>query len=86
MNVDDPEAAAGLVERAGAELAAALQPGPGCDPRRVRLLLRFCAALVPTNVLHAASLMATLRALVDTAVAVAEASECCCQHGSHRRC
>ncbi|KAL4428043.1 hypothetical protein ABPG75_002132 [Micractinium tetrahymenae] len=74
MNVDDPEAAAGLVARAGAELHAALQPGPGCDPRRARLLLRFCAALVPTNVLHAGSLVAALRALVDVAVAAAEAS------------
>ena len=75
LNVEDPEAVQALVQRAAAELNACLQPGG--DVRRARLLLRFCVALVATNVLHAASVLAALRSLVDTAVAAAEASECC---------
>ena len=75
LNVEDPEAVQALVQRAAAEINACLQPGG--DVRRARLLLRFCVALVATNVLHAASVLAALRSLVDTALAAAEASECC---------
>ena len=64
----------GLVQRASAEINLCLQPGG--DVRRGRLLLRFCAALVVTNVVHAASLVAAVRRLVDTARSIADASEC----------
>lgn len=73
LNVDDPELVRALVQRAAGELALCLQPGG--DMRRARLLLRFAAALVVTNVLHAASVAAALRALVDTALAIADAGE-----------
>ena len=75
LNVEDPEAVQALVQRAAAEITACLQLGG--DVRRARLLLRFCVALVATNVLHAASVLAALRSLVDTALAAAEASEWC---------
>ena len=75
LNVEDPEAVQALVQRAAAEINACLQLGG--DVRRARLLLRFCVALVATNVLHAASVLAALRSLVDTALAAAEASEWC---------
>ena len=71
--MDDPELVRALVQRAAGELALCLQPGG--DMRRARLLLRFAAALVVTNVLHAASVAAALRALVDTALAIADAGE-----------
>lgn len=61
------------MQRAAAEINAGLQPGG--DVRRARLLLRSAAALVVTNVLHAASVLAALRSLVDTAMACADASE-----------
>lgn len=73
LNVDDPELVRGLVQRAAGELTLCLQPGG--DVRRARLLLRFAAALVVTNVLHAASVAAALRALVDTALAIADRGE-----------
>lgn len=63
-----------MAQRASAELAVCLQPGG--DMRRARLLLRFAAALVVANVLHAASVLAAAQALVDAALAAAEASEC----------
>ena len=71
--MDDPELVRGLVQRAAGELTLCLQPGG--DVRRARLLLRFAAALVVTNVLHAASVAAALRALVDTALAIADRGE-----------
>lgn len=71
--MDEPELVAGLVQRASVELNICLQPGG--DVRRARLLLRFAAALVATNVVHAVSLMAAVRSLVDTALGIAEASE-----------
>jgi pyrroloquinoline quinone (PQQ) biosynthesis protein C len=73
LNVDEPDVVAGLVQRISAEFSACLQPAG--DFRRARLLLRFAAALVPTNVVHAASMLAVLQSLVDTAVSIAEASE-----------
>ncbi|PSC75984.1 nuclear cap-binding subunit 1 [Micractinium conductrix] len=72
VNADEPELAAGLVAALGADLAAAFAPGG--DARRARLLLRFASALVPVNVLHAASLLGALRGLVGTAQAMADAS------------
>jgi hypothetical protein len=71
--VDEPELVAGLVQRAGLETNMCLQPGG--DMRRARLLLRFAASLVATNVVHAASMLATLRTVVDAALGVADASE-----------
>lgn len=71
--MDEPELVAGLVQRAGLEINMCMQPGG--DMRRARLLLRFAASLVATNVVHAASMLATLRSLVDAALAVADASE-----------
>lgn len=73
VNADEPELAAGLVAALGADLAAAFAPGG--DARRARLLLRFASALVPVNVLHAASLLGALRGLVGTAQAMADASK-----------
>lgn len=72
LNVDEPELVAGLVQRAGLEINMCLQPGG--DMRRARLLLRFAASLVATNVVHAASMLATLRTVVDAALGVADAS------------
>lgn len=79
--MDDPELVRGLVQRAAGELTLCLQPGG--DMRRARLLLRFAAALVVTNVLHAASVVAALRALVDAAMALADSGEAgvlCARH------
>jgi hypothetical protein len=49
--------------------------------RRARLLLRFAAALVPANAVHAASVLAALRSLVDAALGMAQASECAAAPG-----
>lgn len=73
VNVDEPELAAQIAARCAAQLNACLQPGG--DVRRARLLLRFTAALAVTNVLHAASVLAAARSLVDAALAAAEAGE-----------
>ena len=60
------------MQRGAAALNACLKSGT--DLRRARLLLRFCAALVVTNVLHASSVLATLQQFVEAALALAQAN------------
>jgi nuclear cap-binding protein subunit 1 len=70
LNEDKREFVGSLVELAGARFDAALA---AADRHAARLLLRFLAALVPANVLHASSVSAALTSLVEAATAAADA-------------
>lgn len=76
LNADDPAAAQGALALACSQFAACMG-GPAGDRTRARLLLRLLAALVPPNVLHAASVVEAFQGVVDRCVAVAAASESC---------
>jgi len=74
LNSDDPDFTAALIQLASDQFNAALMAG---DKNRARLLLRFFAALVVANVLHASSVLAALLSLVEAASATAAAGMIC---------
>ena len=61
-----------LLSTAHAEFRTALATG---DRNTIRLLLRFFAALVPTNVLYASSVLKALDSIVQAAISIAEAGQ-----------
>ena len=52
-----------------AEFDAALA---AADRHKARMLLRFMAALVPSNVVHASSVLKAMQSIVDAAKQIAE--------------
>ncbi|CAL8461756.1 g1287 [Coccomyxa elongata] len=70
LNTDDQEFTASLIQLATEQFNQALAAG---DKNRARLLLRFFAALVASNVLHASSVLAALLSIVEAATAIAAA-------------
>ena len=70
LNEDKQEFVASLVELAGERFNAALA---SANRHAARLLLRFLAALVVANVLHASSVIAALTSLVEAATGIADA-------------
>lgn len=73
LNADDPETVKTVLTLICAQLAESLVPNG--NKSRARLLLRFLAALVVPNVLHASALADGLREVVNTCLEVAQASE-----------
>lgn len=61
-----------LLSSALEELNLAFQIG---DRNKARLLLRLFAALVPSNALHASSVLKTLTSIVETAIEVADSGQ-----------
>ena len=61
-----------LLKSALGELNLAFQTG---DRSKARLLLRLFAALVPSNALHASSVLKCLTGIVETAIEVADTGE-----------
>ena len=80
LNEDKPEFVASLVELAGERFNAALA---AADRHTARLLLRFLAALVVANVLHASSVAAALTGLVEAATSIAGAGTRRCVPCTH---
>ncbi|KAK9820118.1 hypothetical protein WJX72_006327 [[Myrmecia] bisecta] len=72
LNADENEFVAKLVADAHAEFLQALAAG---ERHKARMLLRFFASLVVSNVLHPSSVMATMQAVVDTAQEIAPAGD-----------
>lgn len=61
-----------LLKSALEELNLAYQSG---DRNKARLLLRLFAALVPSNALHASSVLKTLTNIVETAIEIADTGQ-----------
>ncbi|EIE25257.1 ARM repeat-containing protein [Coccomyxa subellipsoidea C-169] len=70
LNTDDQDFTTDLIQSANEQFNVVLAAG---DKNRARLLLRFFAALVVANVLHASSVLAALLSVVDAASAIASA-------------
>ena len=69
MNTEEHDFVEQLVESIKAELEAALHAG---DRNKARLLLRLCAALVPSNVLHASTVLKVLQGVVEDVIEIAD--------------
>lgn len=69
LNTEEEGFVGTLLSTAQKELNAAFASG---DRNSARLLLRFFAALVPSNVLYASSVLKTFKAIVETASEIAE--------------
>ena len=61
-----------LLKSALGELDQAFKNG---DRSKARLLLRLFAALVPSNALHASSVLKALNGIVESAIEIADAGE-----------
>jgi hypothetical protein len=70
LNTDDQDFTTALIQLASEQFNVALAAG---DKNRARLLLRFFAALVMANVLHASSVLAALLSVVEAASSIAAA-------------
>jgi hypothetical protein len=57
-----------LLEKAQEELKVAMDKG---ERAQARLLLRFLAALVPCNVVHASSVLKLLHTFIEAAIEIA---------------
>ncbi len=61
-----------LLKTALESLNSAFQHG---ERNKARLLLRLFAALVPSNALHASSVLKALTSIVDTAIEIADGGQ-----------
>ena len=69
INSEETSFVTALLSTAQTKLAVALQNG---NRNVIRLLFRFFAALVPTNVLYASAVIQTFGTVVQTAIGMAE--------------
>lgn len=69
LNTEEHDFVEQLVQSLKDELEAALQCG---DRSKARLLLRLCAALVPSNVLHASTILKVLQGIVEDVIEIAD--------------
>lgn len=69
LNTEEHEFVEQLVQSIKKELEEALISG---DRNKARLLLRLTAALVPSNVLHASTVLKVLQGVVEDAIEVAD--------------
>ena len=70
MNTGENEFVGQLISTAQTEFEGALAVA---DRNKARLLLRLFAALVPSNALHASSVLNALHSIIEAAIEVADA-------------